>query len=101
MFLVEVFKQSRPPLLGRFLTRHLQDGLPHHLVGFLLVVPTVFHPQTCMSVPFSYSRTMNPCHASRMDTASYADGLIHAQHLFRTTSVEVSKRQAVAIYSLI
>ena len=101
MFLIEMLEECLPCFLGRSLARHLNDGLRHHRIHFLLIVPTVFYPETCMSVPCSNARTMNPSHTPRMNATPLAHGLVHTQHLLRTASIKVSEEQTIAIHSLI
>ena len=97
MGLVEVPEQRAPCLFGRRLAGQLHHGLYDHAVGFGLIVPAVFHPESCLAVPAGYSRRVNPCHTSRMNAAPLAHRLVRNNEEPGLPPVELAEEQAVAV----
>ena len=80
---VEVAEQRRPRLPGRLLAGESHDGLAHHGVGLALVVPSVLHPESCLSVPRGHPGAVNPRHAPGVDAHAAPQRLVGADEQAR------------------
>ena len=99
--LIEVTEKCFPCLSGIRLSCQLHHGFVHHSIGFLLVVPPVFGPQSCSSVPLGHSWIVYPCHTAWMDASPLSDGLVGLHKQFGSTAVEITKKEAVAVHGLV
>ena len=100
MLFVEIPEEGIPGFPGIILTRKLHYRLRDHTVGPCLVVPSVVHPQSGLSVPTCHTRRMNPCHTCRMDSPALSYRLVGPDKEFRCLPVVLAKEEAVAVDGL-
>ena len=100
MGFVEVPEQGLPRLSRRLFARQRRHRLAYHGIGFLLVVPAVFHPQAVVPVPFCHARRVNPGHPSGVNAAPLANGLVGTCEELRPLGVELAEEHAVAVHRL-
>ena len=98
---VETAEECLPGFLCRCLSRQLHNSLRYHGISLLLVVPAVFYPQACVTVPFRHTRRVNPCHTARVYATTDAYGVVGVHEQSGEGGVDVSKEHSVSVYRLV
>ena len=73
---VETAEEGLPSFLCCCFSCQFHNSFWYHSISLLLVIPTIFYPQPCVSVPFRNTWRVNPCYTPWVYASSDADWFV-------------------------